>query len=53
MKNSILNSVNNTCLEASIYRLNRPKSSLERIFLGGVQTVAESFQTDNYATGFP
>jgi len=42
MKNSIPNSVNNTYLEASIYRLRRPKLSLSLISLGGVQTQAEA-----------
>jgi hypothetical protein len=31
----------------------RPKSSLNRFFLGGVQTVAESVQMANCATVFP
>jgi len=41
MKNSIPNSVNNACLEASIYRLRRPKLSLSLISLRGI-TQAEA-----------
>jgi hypothetical protein len=35
------------CLEAFIYRLRRPKSSLSLISLGGVQMQAEVVRKDN------
>jgi hypothetical protein len=47
-----LNSVNNTSLEASIYRLRIPKTSLSLISLGGVRTEALNLWTVFCAIGF-
>jgi hypothetical protein len=47
------NSINNTCLEASIYRLRRPKSPLIWISLGDVPTEVKSVRTMDCATAFP
>jgi len=42
-----------TCLGVSIYRLQESKFGSDLTYLGSIQTVAKSDQTDNCATGFP